>query len=56
LVDENKKLARGGGTPLEAENVRLRKSMGNWEDWIRKYQELENKLTLASTECERLRS
>jgi len=31
-------------------NGELRKSMGNFEDWVTSYSDLKNKLTLAATE------
>ena len=30
--------------------------MSNWEDWLRKYQQLQNKLALATTENDRLKN
>ena len=40
---------------LQVRNVELRKSMSNWEGWLRKFEQLQNKLVLATTENDRLK-
>jgi len=65
MIEENRKLANrvGDGAKRETdvnmlavENVQLRKSMGNWEDWIRKFNKTKDELTLATAENARLRA
>ena len=46
-VEEKEKVANA--------EMELRKSMSNWDGWMMKYKQLENKLVLATTENDRLK-